>query len=299
MNKFPQSHSFQITDERFITFYEFGDPSGIPLFYFHGFPGSGMEGKFLDNIAKKEGIRIISPNRPGMEHSTFYSPRQLIDWAQDVSKLAEFLQLNQFSILGISGGSPYALVCGKFIDHTHLKSIITISGVAPLQSNLQGIDRLFKIGIILGRSFPLFLSFGLWITLTRRYNNWQKALKSTLKDISSFPEKDQRIFQIRENVEIYARLMYEAFMNGTKPVKEDAMIYLRNWGFNLSSISSDIPIEIWHGEKDQILPLFMAENLAENIPHSLLRTFPNDGHLSTVFNHSDLLVKRIKFYFHK
>lgn len=115
-----------------------------------------MEGKFLDNIAKKEGIRIISPNRPGMEHSTFYSPRQLIDWAQDVSKLAEFLQLNQFSILGISGGSPYALVCGKFIDHTHLKSIITISGVAPLQSNLQGIDRLFKIGIILGRSFPLF-----------------------------------------------------------------------------------------------------------------------------------------------
>ncbi|RLI66926.1 MAG: hypothetical protein DRO88_00775 [Promethearchaeia archaeon] len=294
---FPVSKTCELKDNRILSYYEFGDPNGLPVLYFHGFPGSGAEGRFIHPFAQKEGFRVIAPSRSGMGKSTFYSPRKLVDWPQDVIQLADFLEIEEFSILGISGGAPYALVCGRYLPVERLKGIITISGVAPIDNDLHGIEPLFRIGLRLGRLSKKLMSFGLWMFLTRRYNTENKALKATIRDVRSFSEKDRFIFQNRENIEIYSRLMYEAFMHGTRPVTEDASIYLSPWGFNLSEINPKIPIEIWHGESDEILPYSMAIKLAGQIKHANLSLFADEGHLSTVFYNTSILVERIKQFF--
>ena len=86
-------------------------------------------------------------------------------------------------------------------------------------------------------------------------------------------------------------------MHGTRPVTEDASIYLSPWGFNLSEINPKIPIEIWHGESDEILPYSMAIKLAGQIKHANLSLFADEGHLSTVFYNTSILVERIKQFF--
>ena len=42
-----------LKDGRKLGYSEFGDINGIPIFHFHGYPGSRLEAHFLDSIAKK------------------------------------------------------------------------------------------------------------------------------------------------------------------------------------------------------------------------------------------------------
>jgi pimeloyl-ACP methyl ester carboxylesterase len=74
----------QLEDGRRLGYAEWGDPSGQPLFYFHGWPGSLVEGRLADQSAKARRVRLIALDRPGMGLSDFQARRTLIDWPADV-----------------------------------------------------------------------------------------------------------------------------------------------------------------------------------------------------------------------
>ena len=57
------------------------------------------------------GVRLISPDRPGMGRSTYQPGRRLLDWPADVAHLTEALGIEQFAVMGWSAGGPYAAVC--------------------------------------------------------------------------------------------------------------------------------------------------------------------------------------------
>ncbi len=62
--------SFSLADGRRISYLDLGDPDGRPLFFFHGNPGSRVEGIAFDEAAKEYGYRVIAPDRPGQGHFT-------------------------------------------------------------------------------------------------------------------------------------------------------------------------------------------------------------------------------------
>jgi len=109
------SQSCTLADGRILSYAEFGDPTGYPLMFFHGFPSSRLEAWFLDPIVQRKGIRLIVPDRPGFGRSTFQSNRQFGHYPSDIQALADHLELDKFAILGGSGGGPYALACAKDI----------------------------------------------------------------------------------------------------------------------------------------------------------------------------------------
>ena len=63
--------SMRLGDGRRLSFARYGDPHGRPLFYFHGMPGSRLEGAVIDDPAREKGIRVVAPDRPGMGWSDF------------------------------------------------------------------------------------------------------------------------------------------------------------------------------------------------------------------------------------
>src|SRR5437763_14539449 len=91
-----------------VAFSEYGDSSGEPVIFCHGWPSSRLMAQFTHDAARESGVRIISPDRPGIADSSFVTARTLLDWAPLVSELANFLQLEKFRVLGISGRAPYA-----------------------------------------------------------------------------------------------------------------------------------------------------------------------------------------------
>ena len=57
--------TIKLADGRALGYAEFGNPSGVPVFFFHGFPASRLEGIVLDATARAVGARLIAPDRPG------------------------------------------------------------------------------------------------------------------------------------------------------------------------------------------------------------------------------------------
>ena len=99
----------KFSDGRLLGYDEYGNPDGQPLFFLHGSPGSRLDWLFLDpdSAAAELNARVIAVDRPGRGLSDFQNGREIVDWPDDVSELADALQLDQFALLAISGGGPY------------------------------------------------------------------------------------------------------------------------------------------------------------------------------------------------
>jgi dipeptidyl aminopeptidase/acylaminoacyl peptidase len=102
--------TIQLSDGRTLAYLESGDPEGRPLFYFHGGPGSRLEGLLFDDLNQQLGIRMITPDRPGYGLSDFQEARTYLDWPDDVRQLADQLDIERFAVLGWSSGGPHAAV---------------------------------------------------------------------------------------------------------------------------------------------------------------------------------------------
>jgi len=123
-------HTLKLKDGRILSYAEYGDPKGKPLFFFHGWPSSRLHGLRINKAAKKFHIRVIATDRPGMGPSDFQENRTLLDFPDDIEELANNLGFKKFSIMGVSGGGPYSTVCAYKIPHRINKAAIIV-GLAP------------------------------------------------------------------------------------------------------------------------------------------------------------------------
>jgi len=127
-----------LSDGRKLGYAEYGTPAGKLIFYFHSHPGSRINGRFMDQIAKKIGVRIIAPDRPGCGLSDFKPERTFLDWPQDVLELADHLEIDKFAVLGASGGGPYAAVCANNIPQRVTRAGL-LASVGPMHE--KGLSR--------------------------------------------------------------------------------------------------------------------------------------------------------------
>ena len=99
-----------LPDGRYLGYAEYGSPTGTPVIFLHGAPGSRLEAAHLNRPARELGIRIIAPDRPGMGWSSPKPHRTLLDHADDVRQLTTYLGLDEYSVLV---RSLTAVVCGQ------------------------------------------------------------------------------------------------------------------------------------------------------------------------------------------
>src|SRR6266581_8332533 len=93
---------------RVIAFEEYGDATGVPVIFCHGWPSSRTMARLTDEPARDLGIRIISPDRPGISRSSLHPNRKLADWPRVIERVLDHAGIGEFRALAISGGAPYA-----------------------------------------------------------------------------------------------------------------------------------------------------------------------------------------------
>ncbi|RMF48266.1 MAG: alpha/beta hydrolase, partial [Deltaproteobacteria bacterium] len=86
----------------------FGSEQGLPVIYQHGLPGSRLEAGLVAEAARQNDLKLVAIDRPGYGVSDPRPGRSLASWASDVAVVADFLKLNRFALLGVSGGALYA-----------------------------------------------------------------------------------------------------------------------------------------------------------------------------------------------
>src|SRR5689334_9948453 len=117
----------RLRDERYLCVADLGDPHGVPVFFLHGGPGSRRGGAALDVKAREMGIRLLTPDRPGSGFSEPKPGRTVLDFADDVTDVADALGLERFGVFGGSGGGPYALACAYAIPDRVTLAVVASS----------------------------------------------------------------------------------------------------------------------------------------------------------------------------
>jgi len=281
MNKIKDSKTLYLRDGRRLGFSDLGDPEGIPLFYFHGFPSSRLEALAADDIALQHHVRLIAIDRPGIGLSDIKSNRTLLDWPDDVEELADSLQIDRFSALGISGGGPYLMVCAYKIPQ-RLVSCGSVCGLGPVGNawDIDSMSFINRMGLALAQNSPWTASviISAFSSLISLYPEMIIHLMA-----GDAPDCDKEALKNEVFNNIMIKAAQESLRTGSAGLSQDLIIYSQDWGFDLSDIH--IPIHIWHGEMDTTLPVFFGKQFEEKIPDTTTVYYPEDGHISIVPNH--------------
>src|SRR3982751_6534560 len=114
-----------------LAYLEYGDRSGLPVIFCHGWPSSATMAELTDAAARELGVRIISPDRPGICGSGPVGQRTLLEWPPVAERLADHLGLTDFRMLAISGGAPYAFPAAWALPN-RVRAIAVVSGAPPI-----------------------------------------------------------------------------------------------------------------------------------------------------------------------
>ena len=266
-----------LADGRGLAFAEFGAADGRPVLYCHGFPGSRLEPAFAESIAASVGARLICADRPGMGRSDPHPRRNVLDFTADMKALTEHLGIERFSVLGVSGGAPYALACAyRLADR--LRAAAVISGVAPPQSLAATPRRSASgLGLRLAKALP-------WGTVpvcrvlgvaARRAS----PLLMTLVSAKACP-RDRQVLAIADFRDALAASLREAFRNGARGAATEIELLCTPWGFELGDV--DVPVALWHGEDDRVVPMAMGRYLEHALADCRASFLAEHGHYSLV-----------------
>ena len=278
----PRDATHTLPDERTLSYAEYGDADGKPLFYFHGWPGSRFEGEMLADAAHKAGSRLIAVERPGYGRSSFQRGRRILDWPRDIASLADALGIERFAVLGYSGGGPYAAACAHELPE-RLTSATIVSGVAP---RLTAKTPRWRRALITAMRplLPLVRGPLLYMKTTLRLFGHHAVASGRW----TWSPPDRRILARRDAQDGYARDMGEALRPGVGGAAHDFALLAGDWQFALEHIR--VPVHLWHGERDWLIRVGRGRAVAAVIPACDAHFVPGEGHLM-IFDHAPEILR--------
>ena len=276
-----REYRLRLADGRTLACLELGEPAGPPVLYFHGYPGSRLEARVAAAAAGRLGLRLLAVDRPGFGQSTFQAGRRIGAWAADVAALADQLALGRFSIVGVSGGAPYALACAASLSN-RLARVALVCPLGPLdvadgKAGMLAQDRVMLA--LAAHAAPL--ARGVVHVLAR----WMRQepdryLRFMMAGMVS-PDRD--LFADPGYSSIMMESTAEALRQGGRGAAWELTLIARPWDFRLQDVR--MPVDLWQGLLDQILPAAMARRMAAALPACNPRYLPGEGHLSLIVRH--------------
>lgn len=125
---------------RTISFSEVGDPTGFAVFVCVGMGLTRYVTAFYDELALTLGLRLITPDRPGVGESDPIeeAERTVLNWPDDVLYICQSLKITKFSILAHSAGAIYALATAlRMPGHIRGKIHLLAPWIPP--SQMEGV----------------------------------------------------------------------------------------------------------------------------------------------------------------
>jgi pimeloyl-ACP methyl ester carboxylesterase len=281
------TYSVTMPDGRELAYEEYGDPAGDPVLSFHGGLSSRLDAAPAHRAALELGIRLISPDRPGIGRSTFQPGRRLLDWPDDVAVLTDALGIDRFAAMGWSCGGPYAAVCGARMGD-RVTAVGLLSSAVPLElvGTTKGLSRDDRILLFLVRWLPRLASALLRVTIgdateTRLYKEIRR----------SFPAVDRAALEERGSIVDAVAFVKESMRQGSAGCLQDYRVFGSPWGFELGEVT--VPVQIWEGAEDDTGPPEYRELLLRHLPHASLSVVPGEGHLSLLQHQAPAILSHL------
>jgi len=266
--------SVTLPDGRVLAYEEYGDPTGFPVLSAHGGLSSRLDAAPAHEAALAKGIRLISPDRPGIGLSTYQAGRRLVDWPADVAQLTAALGIGRFAVMGWSAGGPYAAICAaKMGDRVTAGALLSSAVPLDLYGTTRGLTVEDRALVFLTRRTPWLASALMKISIVNANN--ARLFRAAMR---TFPPADRTVLTEWGPPDHALAFVREAVRQGTEGCVQDYRIFGAPWGFSLEEIR--VPVQIWEGADDRTGPPGYRAFLKRHIPQASVTVVPGEGHLS-------------------
>lgn len=265
--------TLSLSPSRKLSYAIFGStsPTAHTVFFLHGWPGSRMEGTFLDAAAQRHNVRLVALDRPGFGASTPDPRRTILSHARDIQHAAHHLGAERYGVLGVSGGGPYALACAAALPAEKLLVVSVVCGLGPADIEYWGMFPVNYLGWTLAaHHLPLLtrwwfsrepagrLDLGVRERLARHQAGFERAR-------SGIPEKDVRILGDRDVKKAQISVAAAVHAQGSEWWQRDMTLLASDPGFRVENIRRDLVVLLRYGRLDGNVPLRHGEEVARRL----------------------------------
>ena len=262
-----------LADGRTLAFTDAGAPDGFPIFYFHGAPGSRLDGAGMEDEFAAAGVRVLSADRPGYGGSSPSPHRSMADWPREVAALADHLNIDRFAVMGLSSGGPYVAACAALLGD-RVVAAAPIAGVTDMgwssaydefpDDDEKTIMQLADEDKALAWCEERYGADG------ARFFDYPMELSPP----------DTALITDEAFMAAIMPTFAEAFRPGVGGFAQDIIVQGRAWPFDVANITCEM--RVYHGEQDTLCPVSHGRHTAEMIEGSTLVVFPEHGHISMI-----------------
>jgi pimeloyl-ACP methyl ester carboxylesterase len=262
-----------------------GPSDGLPLVFHHGTPGGVAVYPSMVSAAAARGLRLVLYARPGYGGSTAAPGRVVADAATDVAAVLDALGASRFVTVGWSGGGPHALACARLLSRRCMAAA-SLGGPAPYRA--AGLnwpagmaeDNLAEFGAAAEGESELTDLLEKTAPLLRDMTADQLA--DAMAEVISTADYDAALNG--ELADYFASSFRAGLSAGIAGWRDDDLAFVRDWGFSLAAPGDAVPVAIWHGDQDGMVPFSHGEWLARRIPGARSHLMSGVGHLAMQFD---------------
>jgi pimeloyl-ACP methyl ester carboxylesterase len=274
----------ELEDGAVIAFEEYGSANGVPVIFCHGWPSSRTMARLTDEPARDLGIRIISPDRPGISASSLQPDRKLTDWPRFLERIVDHLGIRDFRMLAISGGAPYAYATAAAMPE-RVRAIAIVGGAPPIAelTDSEGLLPLYRWMMTLYRIQPRLLRTLFYLAQPVLSLRPPVRLRPLLLKMLLLRPCDAESLRDAAAFEAIFESQRRAWRASAEGVMADAQIYAQPWGFAIEDVR--VPVRLWHGKQDRAFSVRLAEELAKRLADCKARFIDDAGHYSLPIRH--------------
>lgn len=275
-----------LADGRTLGWSDFGDPEGVPILSCHGGLLCRLDAEPAHEAARSMGVRLISPDRPGVATSSPKPGRDTLDWAADVTELVDALGIERFAVLGWSMGGQYALAVAHGLG-ARVTATAVIAGCPPLDdaatfAELNSMDRklteLSRDHAAMART--RFRAIGL---LEDHFP--ERVGKLTSK---KSPAADREVMVGQAH---WLGAATAAALDDPDGMVEEYRAWVRPWRFTLADVPG--PVTVWQGTDDQLVPEAWGQRIADGTGGEL-HALDGEGHMIGVTRRAEVLSRLLE-----
>jgi pimeloyl-ACP methyl ester carboxylesterase len=280
--------SVEVGDGRSLDVRVAGPSDGTVLIAHHGTPSTGRPfGPYVEAAAERD-LRTVTYSRPGYAGSTRAPGRSVGSCAADTARIADHVGAERFFTTGQSGGGPHALACAASLPDRVI-ACATTAGVGPWDAD--GLDFLAGMADENVTEFGAALagSDELRAYIEHEAEGLRSATAADLAEALGGLVSPVDVAALTgEFAEHATAMLHESISTGIWGWFDDDVAFTLPWGFELADIR--VPVTVWQGAQDRMVPFAHGEWLAAHIPGANARLFDDEGHLSLVVGSADAIL---------
>ena len=278
MTTFAPTTTVITPDGRSLDVYLAGPPDGDVLLFHSGTPAVPLPYQPSIDLMAERGLRYVAFSRAGYGSSTRDPGRSVADVVDDARVVLDHVGAERALTIGWSGGGPHALACAALLPD-RIRAVATLASIAPYPA--EGLDYLADTGAENIEEFNAALE-GPEALIVFKERNWPIFREVTAEQIAEafgdLVDDVDRGSLTGEFAEYVAACFREALRESYWGWFDDDMAMIRPWGFELASIG--VPVHVWQGRHDRMVPFAHGEWLAAHIPTAIPHLSDELGHLT-------------------